>query len=525
MSKQLLELIENPNKLYKQFSKIIDEIDRLNKDKNSLTEKELHHNYNIINKRFLKIRNVLRMLIVDNDKLYKKHFDYCEDNFLYWILLDGFSYDINKNTTDSPLMAFIPYKNQLPLIDSLTDESTINVHVEKSRRQGASKIFILFMVWLLIFGKNEVMYATHKDLDSLDKIEGDLGHNSTFDNVRWLLDKSIFVAKDWRDGLDKGDTQQKQINLNSNVLMGAVLGKGTAVGMAGTRIFVDEIDVVCDMFPNQAKSIVGSFSMSVNHVYLYSTYRSMEYPFYQFKVNRDNDDWKFFRLDWKDNPTCNVAWYNRAKSKMGNDPVLVARELDIDPTKIREGSIFGDKITDKNYYNSINQIVNYKDLRKVIGADFGGGTSLTSFVLGYLNARTGELYIDDIIESTQYNAEDIRAKLYEKGFNNIIVYADSSCSAQIGAKGHDWKTLLGKVNVNLIPVSNQSPYIIHALINEQIREGKIFINKSNNLLMTRITSYRYKEDKVLKDANSHFGDAITYLYKGLFVKTNVGFIE
>lgn len=514
----LKEIIKSPQKLLKVFNRVADEVDRLNEIKDSLTQQELFHNYNIINKRFMKIRSIIRLLIASDEELYRIHYQACKESFIYFIFLEGFSYDINKSTDNQPLMAFIPYNHQISLIDYL-QEDVENIHVEKSRRQGASKIFILFMVWLLIFGKNEVMYATHKDIESLDMIEGDEGHNSTFDNVRWLLDLSMFVDKNWRDGADGGYTQQKQINLNGNVLKGAVLGKGTAVGMAGTRIFVDEIDVVCDMFPNQAKSIVGSFSQSVNHIYMYSTYRSMSYPFYKYK-NERLPGWTFVELDWRDNPTCNLDWYNKSKAKMGNDPILTARELDRDATKIRQGTVFGIAMSQDNYYTKLD----IKELIKVVGADFGGGASLTSFVLAYYNPKNGNLYIDDIIESTQYDHHNVKSELYKKGFLGAKIYADSSCSAQIGAKGYDWRTLLKSVGVILTPVNNHQPYVIHALLVERIQNKQVFINKNNQLLVERFTGYRYQNDVVAKDANSHFGDACTYLYKGLFVKSEIGFI-
>lgn len=510
----LHDLLSNPHKTFEFFNIFVDKIESLNKYKDQLTEKELHTSYTKINKEYLYFRESLKWLIVEyGDLYYQKHYDYCKENFLYYLLLDGYSYDIQKTTDKDPLMAFIPYNHQLPLIEGMMNDETL-IMVEKARRQGASKIFIHFMVWLLIFGSNEVMYATHKDLNSLD-MKNDTGHNSTFDNVRWLLDKSLFVDREWRDGKMGGFTCQKQINLNGNILIGAVLGKGTAVGMAGTRIFVDEIDVVCDMYPNQANQFIGSFSQSVTHVYLYSTYRSMSYPFYKLKANKE-PGWTFYRLDWRDNPTCNEAWYKAAKSKMGNDEKLIARELDIDPTKVRDGSIFSLHIKDSNYYTKLDTT----GLTKVIGGDFGGGSSLTSFILGYVNLKTGKLYLDDIVESTQYDHIKIRDEFLKRGYEGIKVYADRSASSQIGAKGHDWKTLLSKVGVKLIPINNNSIYYVHALMNEQFDLNNILVNKNNLLLVERLTGYRYVNDSVAKDANSHFGDACSYLYRGLFMKNS-----
>lgn len=517
---KILDIIKSPDLTAKVFNKVMQEIDRLNVDKDAYSMDILHHNYSVINKRFMKFRDVLRFFINENDELYTLHREACSKSFLYFIMLEGWSYDINKSLDNEPLMAFIPYSPQLPLIDGLQRDEK-NIHVQKARRQGASKIFILFICWLLIFGKNEVMYATHKDLESLDMIEGDEGHNSTFDNVRWILDQSLFVDKDWQDGADKGNTKEKQINLNGNVLKGAVLGKGTAVGMAGTRIFVDEIDVVCDLFPNQAGQIVGSFSQAINHIYLYSTYRSMDYPFYQFRVDRPKG-WFFYDLDWRENPTCNREWYDIQRAKLGNCPVLTARELDRDPTKTRAGGVFSRGYNaQRNDYDQLDK----RELIKVIGADFGGGTSYTSFVLGYLNVKTGVLYIDDIVESTGFDHIIVKEELKRRGFENAKIFADTSIKAQSGAAGYDWLTLLRSVGLNPTPVNNQGIYYTHSLMNMALENRLIMINKRNNKVVSRFTGYRYKDDKVFKDDNSHFGDACSYLYKGIFHKVERGVIE
>jgi hypothetical protein len=306
-------------------------------------------------------------------------------------------------------------------------------------------------------------------------------------------------------------------------LKGAVLGKGTAVGMAGTRIFVDEFDVVCDMFPNQANQMLGAFSQSVNRIYIYSTYRSMMYPFYRLKVDKATG-WTFLSLDWRRNPTCNTDWYDKARAKMGNDPILTARELDRDPTKVRKGAIFAEEVSIINYYEGFANIPNKEKIRKVTGADFGGGSSLTSFALGYLDTERGILYFDDLVESTKLDEHGVASQLAMKGFKEVPAYSDRSAFSQIGAKGHDWNTLLKLVGVHLIPVSNQSIYITHALMRVALKDGLIKINKNNNTLLQRFLSYNYKEDKVLKDVNSHFGDACSYLFKGLFQKVERGML-
>jgi len=212
------------------------------------------------------MRNNVHKVILAKKEFYLECRSLARDSFLFDILIDGWSWDINKAQGSSPELAFLPFPSQLDLIEMIQSGKK-HIHVEKSRRQGASALMGQIMKSMLIHQENQVMFATHKDLTSLDAGDGDTGNNSTFERIRWLLDKSLWIPDDWRDRAKywiNNDKRYKTLShpfplivVGSNQLKGEVLGKGTAVGLAGHIIFVDELDPASEAYPNQADSIFG----------------------------------------------------------------------------------------------------------------------------------------------------------------------------------------------------------------------------------------------------------------------------
>jgi len=504
---KIKEIIQSPQSTFKVLRGFANKINKLQDIKEQYTLLELLELYNEINKKIMGIRSLIRASIVSNKEIFEAHREFASQNLHYDILLDGWSFDTNKAIGNQPIMAFIPYIHQVPIIEAFEKDEKF-LHIEKARRQGISKLMGNIIKHLLVHGQNEIMYATHKDLESLDMLRGDVGHNSTFDYVRWLLDMSMWVPGNWREG-NIGSTKEKQINLNNNVLLGAVLGKGTAVGAGATRVFVDEFDVVCDMYPNQANAMMGSFSASMNYIYLFSTYRSMEGPFYKLTELRPQD-WSFYRIDWRDNPTCNTAWYNQQCAKLLNDEVLIARELDIDPTRVRAGLIWGKYIKDKNYFTNTPQG------RKVIGADFGGGTSATAFVFGVYQ-QDGTLNVVDLLETTEMDEYQVLDYLKKIGYLGVDIAGDRSVLAQTGLPGHDWYNVLKRIGIKVKPVNNKDIFYVQASIRQGFQDGKVKINKNNKTLIKRVLGYNWKNDKTNKDEHSHAGDALCYLWRSLFI--------
>jgi len=528
-NKKIVEIIpdkshhQQAKNIYISLKRWLSKWSKFQSEKENYSRKELNRKYAKFTGRYLKFRRKILIKIVKDKKLKKAVKELAASDFLFDVLLEGYSYDVNRTSGKNRTIGFLPFDNQLELIFAIQNGDK-NLHIEKSRRQGISAVMKLAMAWYLKHGKSLVMFATHKDLNSLDGGDKDIAMNSTFEGIRWLLRKSIFIPSDWEDRkkywtFGKGRkfyTGHKHIVINGNSLQGQVLGKGTAVGFAGDIIFVDEVDVVCEMYPNQATNIFGSFSQSVDRVFLYSTYRSASFPFYARKVDNDTKHWDFFTFRWQDNPVCNKDWYNYQASKIGFDQVLMARELDINPTKARRGRVWKD-IDEHNYIDiEERRIRTSPEWLPVVGGDNGGTSQV--YVKAYLHRTSGELVLDDVFKVNDFQALDVYNWLKTTNHHTALMYVDIASKAQVSFKGYGIASLLRDEGIDIYGVNNTQIFKTHALMRQDFAAKKIKINKNNRALVVNIESYRYNEktDQVDKDEHSHVGDAVSYLWKGVF---------
>jgi len=511
--------------IYDYLKSYLEEWQTLQEIKDNYTLEELNDIYYNYNKNYLTLREELKYNILQDKYLYEAVKELMSENLLFDMLIDGWSNDINRqgNNEDS-VLALLPFPAQIELLHKL-QFSKKHLHIQKSRRQGASVITRYYMSWILKHKKGVTMFATHKDLVSLDGGLMDIARNSTFAGVRWCLDRSFLTPDDWKDKKKYWNkdtrlynTAEKEIVFNSNALQGAVLGKATAVGFAGHMILVDELDVVCDLFPNQADAIFGSFATAVNRMIIFSTYRGMDYPFYHIWEQQDTEKWDFVTLDWHESPVCNEAWYEEQKSKMNYDDVLIARELDINPAKTRIGVIWN-TINQDNLKDLYNDNIPFDDdslFTKVVGADFGGGSSATAFIFAFLEKATGKLYLRDLLKTTDMDEYQILDYFKKMKFQGIPVYGDMSVTYQAGTPQHDWFNVLRKVGIKVIPVYNKDPHLVRATVRMAFERNQIFINKNHLLLKRDLMSASYHKEKIKKDTHSHTADALLYLYRELF---------
>ena len=257
-------------------------------------------------------------------------------------------------------------------------------------------------------------------------------------------------------------------------------------------------------------------------MFLYSTYRGTEFPFYRIKNRNDHKHWDFVRLDWRDNPTCNNEWYESAKAKVDYDEVLVAREIDIDPLKTRQGRVFP-TLDDSNCI-TFNNGRFPDDWIKVAGADFGGGTSATAFILGKFNIRTGVLVLTNLYKSTKIDEHDVANYLRGKGYLDVVIASDQSVSYQAGAVGKDWKNLLRNVGVKTKSIYNKDTFRVQASLRQAFKNKKTLLidtsTSEGKRLYNDLRGYSYKNDKINKDDYSHTGDALVYLYRDLFINSD-----
>ena len=526
--------------IYEKLKKFLGHWSYVNFIKDEYSLKDINKLYADYGKKYIKYRRRLHKRILADQRLYKKVRELAAKEFLFDILIDGWSYDINRVAAADRELGFLPFPHQMKLIDAL-DKSEKGVHVEKARRQGASAIMGLYMFYILKHETNRVMYATHKDLSSLDGGSSDIGKNSTMQRLRWLLKKSIFVPRDWDnkkkywnkarqenragryDKLRFAD-KQKEIVVGTNVIHAQVLGKGTATGFAGDYFFGDEVDVVSDMYPNSDKEIFGSFSSAINRVMLYSTYRSADYSFYRMKEKHNDQEWDFIELDWRDNPVCNDSWYRYQSAKLAEDEVLIARELDRDPFKARKGLVFGDAIDGNNLIERPPDLNNAFQWKKIVMADFGGGESATAFIFGYIGKINNApvMYLDDVVKTTEMNELEIYREFKVRGFEAVTIAGDRSVTFQTGTAGHDWYTLLKDVGLKVKPVKNTDMHRIRAFVKRDFRDNLILININNKTLQKDLRNASYKKGDIDKNDYSHITDAVCYGYRDTFFPSVIG---
>lgn len=475
-------------------------------DKNSLTLKELNAYSNKFLMRFYYERLMLRTVVQNTPILKEAFFNLCKDDFLLWVLFEGVTKDINRNPTES-VQPIIPFYHQLPLIEGILDDSK-NLHVEKSRRQGASLWHGSDMSHDLIFGDLRLNFTTHKDKGSLWEKYDET--NSTFGKIQFQLKHSMFNGYKNKILLIP-NFQDVRIVMGSNVLSGEVLSPNTAVGFQANKAYIDEIDPVCEMYPNQAYKITSGFAASSNRLLLFSTYRSDEYPFYQLKETHDTKRFNFVVMDWRDHPLCNDEWYAIECSKLNNDKVLIARELDHNPTEAIRGRVF-DKIT------SENEIIGFKpdaDWKRLIFADFGGGTSATAFIFAYYSTGEKLLYLDSAMKTTDMNGEQIKKEFAKRGFTDVPVVGDISATAQPSFKDSDWAGELRKNGIKFIPVNNKGMGTARQQVNLAFENLEIYFNK-NSIELRDVKTYKWKGEDVDKGDSSHIGDALCYGFRYLY---------
>ena len=497
-------------------------------DKERYTQRELNRISSDYLTEFYNMRSKMRNLVRQNSELFKLMYMECKKSFLTFILWEGVSKDLQRNT-DSLVQPVIPYNHQMDLIN-LLQFSDKHVHLQKSRRQGASLIMVLFMTWNLIFGQNVHNVTTHKDLSSLDS-KGDFT-NSTFGKIRLVLFNSMFVPTEMfnqrETKLNTSSTEsqflisEKRILFGSNSLDGSVLSPSTNVGFQSNIIFIDELDPACQNYPNQNQYIMAAISSSTKRMILYSTYRGTDYPFYQLKLQNNTELFDFITLDWRQHPLCTKEWYNNLCDAMLRDKVQISQELDFNPIGSTEGLVYN-YISDKNKCSRADMKEIMTKGTKVIGSDFGGGSSHTVFICAY---QYGDyLYLDNVIKSTQIDQHQIKQQLTQMGFDKAMIYGDISGTFQSGAYKHDWRTLLQEVGLRFTPVPNQGMLQYRNLVNFKMLKGEIMYNK-DIIHFRDLTSYKYgKDGQIEKNSSSHLSDALSYLVRFLYNKSGgFGFI-
>jgi len=522
--------------IFNHLSTVVD-WNKLNNIKEKMTHKELADKYMGIAREYKKLRDDYINIIKSDPELFADVSLLAKKSFYFDILIDGWSYDANKfnpkdNNNTTPEIPFIPFPFHMDLINKL-QYSDKNMHIEKSRRQGGSTIPYLYYWWLMKHHENIDLVITHRDAGVLDGAKAgndatDPSKNSVLVKFRWWADKSIFIPNDWRDpkwlkNEYSFNTGERILVVNNNRLKGEILTPTTGAGGAITGAILDEIDLVAEKYPGSKDNLTQGIGVAANRLIMVSTYRHVNYPHNKVKLKNDTNSWDFIRLHWSDNPSCNRDWYNEQCSILIYN-TTIAKELDINVDAVDENAIFTKYISNENWYNNVHIIENnkimpqpryesrFRDFVKVVGADFGGGTSATVFVYGYFDQANKVLYLDDVIKSTSFTAQGILDEFVMRGYQKIKIAGDISGKNQTTVRDSSWFKILNGVGLRVKGISNRLPKDKLKSVLEGISENKIIINTNSDVLRDDITYASFLNDKIRKNEFSHTIDAIIYLW-------------
>jgi hypothetical protein len=292
-----------------------------------------------------------------------------------------------------------PYQKQLLKDLFNTMKAGKYVQIEKSTQMGISWLMCALITVFLLFGKNEMMIILGKKEDFIDKTMKRGQHNPNT-----LMGKIKFMLANLRDKGMKGYAQKYirtkflhiQNTLFENILDGESSNADASRGGSYTKAFWDEAaftdnseDVLSALTSGDRSGWLCMFS-SVN-------LRNPNNAFYKNRCAIQSgeiaDAWRILRVHWSS--YFDKAWYEFQCKKLGNDPLRIAQELDINYDGPKNGLIF---------YNFND--TNYADVRfdnairnsTVLSFDFGISDLTTGVVIQYRwNARDSkhEFYVVD----------------------------------------------------------------------------------------------------------------------------------
>lgn len=513
-------------------------LDKLQERKEVYGIDELNELYISYMRSYLKNRDdIIDNEILPNPEYFAEIEDFAAKNYMFDVLIDGYTSDSNRNHDigGSQILPLLPYTNQLPLLHEL-EYGKKSMHIEKSRRAGASTWISFQHRRNLKHKKNMVMLASNKSTKDID-LKDDTKNNSTFSRIDFHFYHSIFIPDDWENDKIYNTPERKQngtaiyrghkpilVIYGTNRLDGSVFGKGTGTGTASHEYYGDEIDVYADANPNTEQELFSAVSASTNRMILFSTYRSIKYSFYKVKKTFNTSAWSFIRLHWEDNPTCNKAWYNRETGKI-NDDVKKAREFDINPQAAITGRVFPNftakyEITKAEAVEKWGAMTPKNGWVTMIASDNGGTRMSQNYNLIRVHKNSSTIFIEDtfFIDNTSM-PEDVKDWAMSHGFDmyDETIYGDRAIKDDHTFVDHSTAFLLREQGFNVIEVGNRDMSIVHRNIRKRIDNGEFWVNKDCEILVTMLQLYRYKEDGSINKEDSHCGDAISYGIKGFFL--------
>jgi hypothetical protein len=212
-----------------------------------------------------------------------------------------------------------------------------NILMEKTRQMGASWVYMALLVIILIFGKNEQMLVLGKREDFVDNSITD--PNTLLGKMKYILenlrDQPLFKLVNRKVKSKHGARvpviETKYLFLINHSRGNIVKGESSATssGRGGTysRVIWDEA-----AFTPRSKQLFASLAPNTRQIVMLSTANGKDNVFYETKDKIERGEiverWHKIVVHWRE--YFDEAWYEDQKKKLGNDPRLIAQELDID---------------------------------------------------------------------------------------------------------------------------------------------------------------------------------------------------
>jgi len=304
-----------------------------------------------------------------------------------WIINEWFSILTEGADGSLEIRPFVLRNYQRRVLGELWDRPNVNLLLEKTRQVGFSWFFAALAVLWLLFSPNEQVLIVGKTENLIDSAEI---------NTNTLMGKMKFILANLRNGpikaLARKFVMAKYMTIK-NVANGSIINGASAAGNSGrggtyTRVIWDEAAFTVHGF-----ELFASISPNSRQLVLLSTANGKNNVFYHTKQRIESGElgsqWIKTRVHWSE--YFPAEWYDRQKLKLGNDPVLIARELDID---------YDSSTNEKIFYNFTE--ANFRPYKFVPA--FSSKTFL-SFDFG-IRDRTAGIVIQRDTVTGRYNVAD-----------------------------------------------------------------------------------------------------------------------
>jgi hypothetical protein len=256
--------------------------------------------------------------------------DACRDDYMFWLKTFAFLYEPRPEKGRNPILPFIPWSSQIPLITAIRDNLGYNdVAVEKSRGEGATWVVISIFTWEWMFNPHRQAFG----MVSRDELSADNPANpdSLGAKVDFLLAQSpLWMAGEKGKDFDRNISRHTWVrNSNGSTIVALSTTGDVASGGRMTAMLLDEF---AKIKRGDDEDILSATEPVSNCRLIVSTYRGTDGAYY--RIMREPSSIVKVRMSWTSNPTRNQDMFviDQAKKCLRDpetkEPVLVGEYTD-----------------------------------------------------------------------------------------------------------------------------------------------------------------------------------------------------